>query len=189
KVDPGRLRVQATLAPLTELDSPRTVRTDRGDLAVVTYELDTACLDERCVSDLGPVQLRFAPVQVAVPRRGGGTVSVQAPWPGLFVRGRVVPRDIRPAKPPFQRDVAPPPVTYRLGPSGLALALEVLAAVLAAAGVGLAGRELAGVVHDRRRRNEQRGEMEVALALAREAESRPPRDRRRALGLLARLLE
>jgi uncharacterized membrane protein YccC len=62
-----------------------------------------------------------------------------------------------------------------------------VAVVLALAGATLALSEA------RRRRRRRRGkpalsELERALRLAHEAENRPPPDRRRALGLLARLL-
>jgi hypothetical protein len=63
----------------------------------------------------------------------------------------------------------------------------------AAVVLALAGGTLA-VYEARRRARRRRGEptvdeLERALRLAREAENRPPPDRRRALGLLARLLD
>jgi hypothetical protein len=65
--------------------------------------------------------------------------------------------------------------------------LEVAAAALAAAAVLLAGWTAAGLVRARRRSPPLTG-LARAVALARQAERRPTPDRRRALGLLARLL-
>jgi hypothetical protein len=79
-------------------------------------------------------------------------------------------------------------VTYRFEPARLARALEVAAAVLAAAGVLLAGWAAAAVARSRSRQAARLTGLERALALAREAERRPTPDRRRALGLLARVL-
>ncbi len=60
--------------------------------------------------------------------------------------------------------------------------------MLALAAAALAVLEARGLA--RRRRGEPTvDELERALRLAREAETRPPPDRRRALGLLARLLD
>ena len=78
-------------------------------------------------------------------------------------------------------------MTYRLGPARLARVLEIAAAVLAAAGLLLAGWTVAALNRRRRVVAPLTG-LERALALARDAERRPPPDRRRALGLLARLL-
>ena len=60
--------------------------------------------------------------------------------------------------------------------------------VLAVAGVLLAGWAVAAIVRRRRTQARRLTGLERALALARQAEARPPADRRRALGLLAGLL-
>ena len=109
-------------------------------------------------------------------------------WPPLEVRGRVSAVDLARLNPPLRSDTSPPPVTYRVAPGNAARALEILAIVLAAAGLLLAAWAVAAVRRNRRRVAPPTG-LERALALAREAERRPPPDRRRALGLLARLLD
>jgi hypothetical protein len=100
----------------------------------------------------------------------------------------VVAADLTPTQPPLKSDVVPPPVDYRIAPSTLSRLLELLAVVLAVAGVAVAGRQLAAIRRERRAWAEPLTELERALVLAREAESRPPADRRRALALLERLL-
>jgi len=187
-VDTSRLRVQDDLAPLAQLAPARVSRTARGRLLVVTVDVPAACLVEQCLADKGPRLLRLPPVRVEAPRRSGGLAIAETRWPVLEVRGRVTAADQVRTRPPFRRNLAAPLVDYRIAPSSLALVLEIAAAVLAAAGVALAGREAAALRRLRGQRADRRSEIERALALAREAGSRPPADRRRALGLLARLL-
>ena len=110
-----------------------------------------------------------------------------ANWPVLRVRGRVATADLARLRPPFRASTAPPPPSYRLAPSTLAWLLDGLAVALALGAVALASRTRhAGSRAGRRGRPAD--ELERALRLAREAENRPPPDRRRALGLLARVL-
>jgi hypothetical protein len=104
------------------------------------------------------------------------------------VSTRVAAADLVAAKPPFRGDTLPPPPGYRIAPDTLALALDVFAALFAAAGVGLA--TWLGIAFARRRRAPRTAdELELALRRTREAEARPVPERRRAVGLLARLLE
>jgi hypothetical protein len=97
--------------------------------------------------------------------------------------------DLAGSSPRFRADATPQSPTYRLAPSTLAALLDVLAMVLVLGGVALAAVELRRHVMRRRARTAAGGELERALRLAHEAESRPAPDRRRALGLLARVLD
>jgi hypothetical protein len=178
------VRVHASLAPLTELGRTRVTRMTRGRLFAVTYSSRASCLDQRCIGTGKSKQVVLPPVRVAVPGRGTHTAN----WPPLQVRTRVLPADVAQPHPPLRSDSTPPPVTYRFEPARLARVLEVAAAVLAAVGVLLAGGAAAAVSRGRRRQAAQLTGLERALALAREAGRRPSPDRRRALGLLARLL-
>jgi hypothetical protein len=75
-----------------------------------------------------------------------------------------------------------------MAPSTLAAILDVLAVLLVLGGVAIASLEALRLFRRRRSHATAGGELERALRLARDAESRPPPDRRRALGLLGRLL-
>jgi len=186
-VDTGRLRVTQDVAPLVALSPAHVTRTVRGRVLVVSSELQVSCLDEACVGAKGPVRLRLPAATAAAPRRGGGDVRVSAAWPELEIHGRVSAADAARTAPPFRADTSYPPVRYRIAPGTLALLLDVVAALLAAAGAAWAAHTALGV--RRRRRAIARGELERALALTREAAARPPADRRRAVGLLARVLQ
>lgn len=182
-VRPGSVRVVDDPAPLTTVSLPRTSRV--GDVIVVTR--DAICVTSACVSDTGSTTPKLAPVLVSAKLKNGRTAQAVVQWPQLTVRGRVTGGDLGRSQPPFRASVLPPAPTYRTTPSTLAWLLDALAIVLglgAAALVLLQARRWAR----RRGRAAPAGELERALRLAREAERRPPPDRRRAAGLLARLL-
>jgi hypothetical protein len=180
------LHVTEAVAPLTQLTPTHVSRFSRGPVDVVALDLTAACLDQRCVAPAGTRALRLPPVTAEVPTRDGSSVSVTQPWPALTVRGRVVGADLERSRLPFRTDLDPPGVTYRMAPGTLGALLGVGAVALALTAIALAGLQAIRIV--RRRRVVQTTELERALALARGAETRSPEDRRRAVGLLARLL-
>lgn len=185
-LDTSKLQITDDIAPLTPLGATHVTRTTRGRLFAVSYELPAVCLTDSCIAPTGAKVLRFPAVRAEAPRRGGGTVRATSAWPRLAIGTRVDAADLKPARPPFRADTALPAVTYRIAPHTLTLVLDVVAALLAAAGALLAVRQAVGV--RRRRSPDTRSQLERALALVRDAESRDPEDRRRAVGLLARVL-
>jgi hypothetical protein len=185
-LDTSKLHVTEDIAPLTTLGATHVTRTVRGRLLAVSYDLPAVCLSDSCIAPAGAKTLRLPAVHAEAPRRSGGTVQATGVWPRLAVGTRVSAADLKPARPPFRADTSLPAVTYRIAPGTLTVVLDVVAALLAAAGVGLAVRR--AVVVRRRRTVDTRGALERALALVRDAESRDPEDRRRAVGLLARVL-
>jgi hypothetical protein len=184
-VDRSDVRVHQDLAPLTQIGRTQITRTKRGRLLVITYRTRASCLDQRCLGNGRSKGIALAPVRVDVAASGD---QARTSWPALQVRSRVLPGDVVQENPPLRSDATPPPVNYRVAPDTLALALTILAVLLAVAGVLLAGWAVAALVRRRRTEARRLTGLERALALAREAEARPPADRRRALGLLAGLL-
>jgi hypothetical protein len=188
-VRPSTLELAAGVAPLTQLAAPRTTRTTRGDLSIVTYEVPVMCVTDGCIAPAGDLALRLPRVTATVATDSGGVVRAAVAWPVLHVHGRVNAADMV-GRPHFRGDATPPAPSYRFAPSTLAALLDGLAVLLVLAGVAFAASEARRLVRRRRRgRAADGGELERALRLAREAESRPAPDRRRALGLLARLLD
>jgi hypothetical protein len=181
-LDTSKLHVTEDVAPLTALGAARISRTVRGQLLVVSYELPAVCVTEQCIAK----RLQLPAARAEAPRRGGGVVRVKTAWPVLEIRGRVTAADLA-ARPRLRSDTSMPSVTYRIAPATLSFLLDLAAALLAAAGVALGAWQAAALLR-RRRASDTRDELERALALVREAETRPPEDRRRAVGLLARLL-
>jgi hypothetical protein len=188
-VVPSTLKLSDDIAPLTQLGLPRTTRLTRGRLTVLSVELRGVCLTLPCVAQSGQTAVRLPRVSLAVSSRDGRVLHAQAVWPALRIHSRVTAADLAPASPTFRADSAPPAPSYRIEPSTLALLLDVAAAILVAAGVALATYQLLLVERRRRRTAVRGGELELAIRLARQSESRPEPDRRRALGLLARLLD
>lgn len=188
-VRPSSLKLVADIAPLTQLAAPRTTRTTDGRLSIVTYDVQAACLSDGCVGRTGDLPLRLPRVRATVAGRNGATLHKAVAWPVLHVHGRVNAGDLAAASPPFRADATPQAPTYRIAPSTLAALLDALAVALVLGGVVLAAVEVRRYVSRRRARTAQGGELERALRLAHEAESRPAPDRRRALGLLARVLD
>ena len=187
RVIPDSLRIVDDLAPLTSLSPGRTTRMTRGDTVKVTLERTFSCLSSSCVSPSGDATPALPPVRVTVATRAGETLGTKATWPRLHVHGQVSKADLARSRPPFRADTTPAPPSYRLAPAALAWLLYGAAVVLALAAAALAVNEARRLTH-RRHREPTVDELERALRLAREAENRPPPDRRRALGLLARLL-
>jgi hypothetical protein len=180
-----RARVNVNVAPLLQLGATHVTRVASNGLVALTYDVAAVCIYDECVAKGGRRVVHLADVTVTLPN---GRVVASAAWPALDVRGRIVAADLAPTQPPLKFDILPPPPDYRVSPSTLAWVLTLLAAVLAAAGAGLAGWRLAVLRRERAAWAEPLTELQRALTLARESESRSAPDRRRALALLERLL-
>jgi hypothetical protein len=180
----GSVRIVDDPAPLTTVSLPRTSRVGN----VIEVRRDAICVTSACVSDSGSTTPKLAPALVRATLKSGRTVQVVVQWPQLTVRGRVTGGDLGRSQPPFRASLLPPAPTYRTSPGTLAWLLDGAAIVLGLAAAGFVLLQVRSWVR-RRDRATPVDELERALRLAREAESRPPPDRRRAAGLLARLLE
>ena len=186
-LDTNRLRIVADISPLTPLGRAHVSNSVHGPRLVVTYEVAAVCIVEQCLATHGARALRLPSARVGAPRRGGGLAQARAVWPVLRIGGRVKMADLARSRPPFRSDLSTPAATYRIAPKTLALLLDIAAALLALAGVGVASLRALTLLR-RRRRLDTRSELERALAAVRAAESAPLDERRRAVGLLARLL-
>jgi hypothetical protein len=165
-----------------------TKTTTHGRLTVVAVSIAGACLTQTCVVAKGDAKLKLPHVVATISARDGSTLHRTVAWPLLDIHSGITAADLAPVQPPFRVDTTPVAPSYRLAPSTLAALLDALAVVLVLAGVALGARQLAVLAGGRRRARPAGGELEQAIRLARLAEARPAPDRRRALGLLARLL-
>jgi hypothetical protein len=187
-VQASTLRISDGVAPLTQLGPAQTTRVVRGDLELMTVVVPESCLSDPCVAHAGVTALRFGRARATVSARDGGRKSASSAWPTLRVRGRVLASDLASSQPNFEADSSPLAPSYRVSPSTLATVLDVLAVLCAIAAVAFAAWQIR-VSSARRPVVRRDGDALLrALALAREAEALPVPDRRRALGLLARLL-
>lgn len=179
------LRLADDLAPLTQLGPSRTSRTVDGRLETVTVRVPVACLTDPCVARAGANGIALPRLRASVASRGGSLDAVAVQWPRLRVGSRVAAADLASATPRFALDAAPGRPGFRLPPAMLLPALGALAAACAAGALALLLLELDRL---RRARRPAPGELERAVRLVRESARRPAADRRRALGLLGRLL-
>jgi hypothetical protein len=185
-VRPQTLRYSYGLSPLTQLEAPRTSRYASGDLELITLVAPVTCVTAPCVARKGVTTLTFPAVTATVMTTKGARQNATARWPALPIRGRVLASDLASSSPKFQGNASPPTPSYSVAPSTLATLLDVLAALCAVGAVALVAWQ--AVVIIRRRPGRRVDPLERALRLAREAENQPVPHRRRAAGLLARLL-
>jgi hypothetical protein len=185
-VRPSSLHLAYGVAPLTQLGRTVERHATRGGLSVVTYELRAACLSDACVVESGRRTIVPHAVRADVARKDGGRANVTIAWSELAVAGRVTRSDLSVSRPPFRAAATPTPPTYRLQPGTLAALLDAAAAILAAGAAALVASALLRARH--RRPDEHPDELAHALQLARAARTRPERDRRAAVGYVARML-
>jgi hypothetical protein len=186
-VQPSSLHVVYAVAPLTQLGRAVERHATRAGSSVTTVEVRAACLTDSCLAASGRRAVAPRTVRADVARPDGGRVSATTAWVPLAVSGRVAPADLAQAQPPFRADTTPPPPTYRIRPTTLAVLLDGAGVLLAACAAGVAA---AALLRARRPRQEAtQDELDRALLLARAARTRPERDRRTAAGYVARLLE
>ena len=142
-------------------------------------------MSDACRPGDGLRPVRLPPVQVTA-RGPAGPVAASAAWPPLLVAPRV-PADAAAGEPEWRVDGQPPPLTTRIDPGTLSLLLWLLAAALALGAAALVARE---VLRARTKAREARTtELAAALAAVRASAQAPEPERRRAVGVLARVLE
>jgi hypothetical protein len=185
---PGTFRLTSSVAPLTQLGPTRTKRTSRGHLTVVSVSIPTVCVVEACVKRAGETRVHLPVVTGHVTGVDGRVRAVTATWPPLLIGSRIAAADLSRAAPPLRADTSPAPPTFRLAPNRLALLLDALSVLLAAAGIWIASRQVVAIVR-RRRAASDVDQLDVALRQLRQSEARPAPDKRRALGQLARILD
>jgi hypothetical protein len=185
RIDPYRLRVSQSFAPLTQLGPTETKVVTQGQVDEVTTTTPLACLEQACVSPSGTQHVTLSPARIVAPE-GGAIRTITLRWPTLVVQGRVTKSALADGAASLRANTSPPAVSYRITPSTLAWLLTAAAALSAAAAAVLACLELLRLRATRRRPADD--PLTHALALVRDAEQRPPPDRRRALDLLAQVL-
>lgn len=189
RVEPDAVRVVADFAPLALAAPPHRTTTTSGDTASISYRFDLLCLTEECVPAGDSKQLQLPAARVRAQLRDGTSSDEELEWPALDIARRIPRSDLSTSvSPRWRQQTELPAVTYETDPSGVAAVLTLAAALLAAAGLGIAAWELEGYRRARRRRAEARSLLAYTLDLVRESTARGPDDRRKALAQLARVL-
>ncbi|HZO33879.1 MAG TPA: hypothetical protein VFB17_02265 [Gaiellaceae bacterium] len=185
---PGTFRLTSGVAPLTQLGRTTTTRTTRGHVTVISVSIPTVCIVNACVAGRGETRIRLPVVTAVVTGTDGRPRPISTTWPKLLIGSRVTTADLARKAPPLRADTVPAAATYRIAPRRLGWLLDGAAVLLAAAGIWFGARQIAAIVRARRMPAEV-DPLAEALRYLREAGSRQAPDRRRALGLLARVLE
>lgn len=182
--DPASATLAAPLGIWTQLGATHIQTTRAGQFARRRWSFTITCRVTECTPASGSLRAHLPPAEVTVIRGDGSTEHVAVRWPGIVVAPRVTAEAAALHAPPFRLQTTPPPARPSFSPSLVSALFDAAAALLVASAFAI-------VVLELRRRRPQGGPVvapfERALSLAREAQSRPAPDRRRALALLARL--
>jgi hypothetical protein len=173
-------QVQAGFSPYEVLAS-RSTHSRAGGVVTTVWTFALQCLEPECAPGPGPRRIALAPSRVLV----GSTVT-SARFPRVVVATRATARQVAHPERFFLHPVAPPAATYRFSPDTMRGVLFSAAALLVLVALLL----LWPLVRPRRAPSpaHQADALARALELVRAARSRPTPDRRRALGLLSRVL-
>jgi len=190
QVDSRSVHLVTAFGPWQQLGPVRSAVSESGIAGHRTWWYNLACLSSACVPASTVVQPFNLPrVTIEARKVDGSSLVVRRAWPVLHMAGRIKPTtELEVVVPPFAVQRTVPPATYRIAVSPLALALDVIGAVLLAIGLVLGLREFFRWRVSRNTTVDDRPPLLRTLALVRQAEGRDPGDRRLAVGLLARTL-
>jgi hypothetical protein len=174
---PVEATVEGGFAPFRVLRSRPSHQRTRGGVVTI-WRIDLQCLEPECAPGPGSRTVALASARV----RAGPAVAV-ARVPSIVVAPRANARQVASPEAAFLHPTAPVAPTYRFAPSTTRAVLFVAAALLALVAAVL----LVPFVRPTRARPEP-DPLARALALLRASRERPVPDRRRALGLLSRIL-
>jgi hypothetical protein len=189
RVAAGSIQVEPSFAPWELVAPTQSSTAVGGSIGRRSFSFTLACISLDCVPRGTAAQRFHLPkVSVAAQTTTGSSIVVRRSWPGLRVAGRFNPAQTVGLRPVFQLNTDLPPATYRASPDSLALALDLIGALIVALALGFGLLEIARWRAARRRSVDTTPALVRALALVRQAQHRDPEDRRRAASLLARTL-
>jgi hypothetical protein len=177
---PSAAIVQGGFAPY-EVQGSRSTSSSAGGVVTTTWTFDLQCLEPECSPGPGSRRIAVAPSRVLV-----GSRILTARFARLLVVPRATERQVAHPERAFLHPTAAPPAGYRFAPSTVRRLLLGAALVLV-----LAAALLVWPLVRRRADTPEVADADAlarALALVRAARGRDAPDRRRALGLLARVL-
>jgi hypothetical protein len=186
RVDPRSVRINPSFGSWTQAGAPRASSGAVGSLFIHSWRFTLTCLDVVCLPGKEPLVVQLPQMPVTARSVDGSTLIVRAGWPAFSVAGRTSPA--KGSATPFEQETTLPAATYRLSPTLLALALDIVAGLLVAFACSLVAVAIVRRQEGRGRTVDKRSPLVRALAFVREAQGRRADDRRRAVGLLARTL-
>jgi hypothetical protein len=188
-VQGSSVRVEADFEPFEQTGTASVTTRRVGTEVTAFYRYGLQCLGDGCLPTSSTRLIRLHPV-VVIAVSGRAQISASGQVPALLISSRLQSSDLAGSTPPFRFPAQMPPAVYRLSPAGLGDALIALAAVLATGALALVGLEISrALTRSRARRVRVLTPLEAALEATRQAALRPDAaDRRKAIGILARIL-
>jgi hypothetical protein len=179
-----------SFAPYIETKAPEVTRHRAGPDEVIQYRYSLQCVDDPCLPLKSGNKIRF-PAATVTATAGSQQLKATAKWPLAIASSRLQPTDITSSIAHFRSPATLPAPVYSVSPGVLVDVLTIGAILLAAAALALFGRELLGVLERRHLGSLAKlTPLEAALLYLRQAAGRPdPADRRKALELLATVLD
>ena len=183
------IRVVPSFDPYVPTGPAAVTRVRVGRHETIRYVYTIQCVSDSCVPLGKPLAVQFPPAQVTA-AAGKRPLQLSAKWPATSIVSRLGKGDTS-SNPRFRRTKTMPAPSYSVSPALLANALTAAAGLLGAVALALLGLELARWLERRRLRGVvQLTPLEAALLYTRDAARRAdPADRRKALALLARILD
>jgi hypothetical protein len=187
RVDPASVQIATPFGPWRQLRQVRSATESDSSFVHRTWWFTIACFAQSCVPRVKSVRAEVLPkLTVSGRTTGGMPIQVRQSWPVLNVATRFAPPAVH-ALVNLRTQRTVPAAIFRFSPTWLSVLFTVVGALLVAAGIGLAVVEVA-----RRRRPrtvvDRRAPLVRSLELVRKAEGGEVEERRRAVGLLARVL-
>jgi len=189
RVDPGSVRVETDFFPYAETSALRRSSSRAGSLVALGYRFTISCLTGDCAPGPGIRRVVLPLLVVRARLRDGPAIVVRERWPQIAVMPRVDDAALRTVPLGWRTQLEAPAVSYRVSPGMLLAALLASAAALVLAAIALVAAEYARWTRLRDTHASTLSRVGLALALARESMRRNPDDRRKALALLARVLD
>jgi len=187
-VDVRTIRVTSSFGLWQELQPIRSSYASSPTIGRRTWLFTLACLSLSCIPRAKMVEsFALPPVTVTAQTLRGSSLKARKPWPVINVAGRFVPPNVH-APVRLRTQTMVPAATYRLNPEWLARTLDVIGALIIAVGLGVGAREITRWRGSRNRVVDTRPPIVRTLELVREARDLDVEVRRRAVGLLARVL-
>lgn len=190
RLDPARVRLDASFGPYRPVRRIRRLREDLGATTRLRFVVDLHCVTESCLPKPGALKkTQFPPARVRYVGRGAAVAPVSVQWPAVTSQSRLDPFVLQardPRLPPLWRVNAAPigGPRYSVGP-GSAFWLLVFVAALLVGAAALALRPYLPQPALPFRRAARLGPLERALGAVESARSRGPEEERKALELLA----
>jgi hypothetical protein len=188
QVDPASLQLLTPFGAWHQLQAVREASTSGSTVVHRTWWFTIACFSQGCVPEVKSVHAFAFPRLTVVGRTtGGSTVTAHQTWPTVNVGTRFAPAGPH-ALVNLRTNTLVPALGFRFDPSGVWIVLVVVGALLIVLGLTVAIIEYLRWRAARRTHVDTRPALVRSLELVREAESGEVAERRRAVGLLARIL-